>query len=280
MRYRLLALDVDGTLAWRGDEVLPATRRALHLAAAAGVHVAIATGRRYRTTRRVIDALGLPVPAVSLGGALVKDGRARTLHEVPFAAPELRAVVAALREAGLAPVGQRDHADGGADFVVDGHPVWNGWTARYVEANRAHMLWSRDLLAEERSDVLVVGAFGERAVLERAERTVRARMSGACTTVVTPLPARSSSGGGCYLEVAGAGACKWQGLSRLAAHLRVAPEAICAVGDERNDLTMIRGAGLGVAMGNAPPQVQAAADHVTGRHDEDGLVAVVEHILG
>lgn len=280
MRYRLLALDLDGTLAWRGDEVLPDTRAALHRAADAGVHVVVATGRRYRTTRRVIDALGLRVPAVSLGGALVKDAEARTLHRVPFASPELRAVVGLLREEGLAPVGQRDSGEGGADFVVDGAPVWNGWTARYVEANQAHMLWSRDLLEEEREDVLVVGAFGERADLERVERRVRERLGDACTTVVTPLPARSSSGGGCYLEVAEAAACKWQGLVRLAAHLGVAPEATCAVGDERNDLSMIRGAGLGVAMGNASPEVKSAADRVTGRHDEDGLVAVVEHILG
>ncbi len=66
-KIRLLALDVDGTLAARTDEITPRTRAALHRAWEAGIEIVIATGRRYRSTRRVITALGLPVRAVVLG---------------------------------------------------------------------------------------------------------------------------------------------------------------------------------------------------------------------
>ena len=90
MTIRLLALDIDGTLAWRGDEVLPATRAALHRAEERGLHVVIATGRRYRTTCRVIDALGLDVPAVVLGGALVKSGARETVHRAAIPADAAR----------------------------------------------------------------------------------------------------------------------------------------------------------------------------------------------
>ena len=95
--------------------------------------------------------------------------------------------------------------------------------------------------------------------------------------MVTPFPRDER---GCYLEVVPQHVSKWAGIQELASHAGVPHHAICAVGDERNDLSMIRGAALGVAMGNAHPEVQAAADWVTGRHDEDGLVAVVERILG
>ena len=51
------------------------------------------------------------------------------------------------------------------------------------------------------------------------------------------------------------------------------------MGDDVNDLTMIEGAGLGVAMGHAPPDVLAVADHVTGDHDQDGVAMLVDEIL-
>ena len=81
---RMLALDVDGTLAVRGDEVSSATRAALHRAASANVEIVIATGRRFRTARRVVEAVGLPTPVVCLGGALIKSGAFATLNACCF----------------------------------------------------------------------------------------------------------------------------------------------------------------------------------------------------
>jgi hydroxymethylpyrimidine pyrophosphatase-like HAD family hydrolase len=275
----MLAIDVDGTLASRGDEVLPATREALHRARAGGMEVVIATGRRYRTTLRVTEALGFVPRAVCLGGALIKESDGRTLHSVPFSADDLSQVIGALRVSGLSPIGQRDHTDGGADFVVDGGLAWNGWMSRYAERNREFSEWTRDLSADRREDVLVLGALGPRRELQAAAERVDETLSGRFNTRVTRLLGDSSAGGGCYLEITRSEVCKWQGLRRLAGGLGIPAQAICAVGDEVNDLTMIRGAGVGVAMANGHPEVRAAADWTTGRHDEDGLVAVVERIL-
>ncbi len=55
--------------------------------------------------------------------------------------------------------------------------------------------------------------------------------------------------------------------------------AICAIGDDVNDIPMIRNAGLGVAMGHARPEVLAAADLITGRHDQDGVAMLVDRVL-
>jgi hydroxymethylpyrimidine pyrophosphatase-like HAD family hydrolase len=72
---------------------------------------------------------------------------------------------------------------------------------------------------------------------------------------------------------------KWSGIRRLAAGWGIADEEICAVGDDVNDIPMIRAAGLGVAMGNAVPEVLAAADRIAPTHDHDGLVDVVGWLL-
>jgi hypothetical protein len=84
---------------------------------------------------------------------------------------------------------------------------------------------------------------------------------------------------GYILEVVQAGVSKWQGLQYVAAQEGVAPAEIIAVGDDHNDLDMIRYAGLGIAMGNAVAEVQAAADVVTGSNAEDGLVQALERFV-
>ena len=278
---RLIALDVDGTLAHRGDEVSSATREALHRADAEGVEVVIATGRRFRTTQRVIDGLGLAVASVTLGGALVKDAKGATIHRRVLSAAELKDVASAYREVGVSGVGQRDgHADGGPDFVIDGALPWNGWTSRYAEKNRAWCEWRKDLAAETRDDVIELCAFGSADELAAASAEVHRRHPGRFESLILPLPGDSSSGGGFFLEVRPPGTCKWTGLGALLEARGLEGREVCAVGDERNDLSMIRGAGLGVAMANGHPEVHAAADWITGRHDEDGLVALVERPLG
>jgi hydroxymethylpyrimidine pyrophosphatase-like HAD family hydrolase len=80
-------------------------------------------------------------------------------------------------------------------------------------------------------------------------------------------------------EIVRADASKWTAVLNLAELWGVEPDEICAVGDDANDIPMIRNAGLGVAMGHAHPDVQSVADHVTGGHDEDGVAMLVNEIL-
>ena len=84
---------------------------------------------------------------------------------------------------------------------------------------------------------------------------------------------------GFLVEIMPADVSKWSAVRRLAESWNIDESEICAVGDDVNDLAMIRAAGLGVAMGNAVPEVKAAADRIAPTHDEDGLVQVVEWIL-
>jgi Cof subfamily protein (haloacid dehalogenase superfamily) len=275
-RIQLLAVDVDGTLVNSEDEVSPATRVALHRVREAGVEVAIATGRRYRNAQGAIGALGLPAPSVCLGGALVKGGDGRTLHADAFEASDFQAVASLYRDRGHAVVAQRDSdEDGGPDFLLDESVPWNDFTRGYYDRNHAFAERAAGLPEQARDDVLVVGTFGELAELQALERELHRLHPGAFTSHVMP----GFQFEGYYCEVVPSRVSKWSGLRRLADFLGIPRGEVCAVGDERNDLSMISGAGVGVAMGNACEEVKRAADWVTGHHDEDGLVGVVERIL-
>ena len=275
-RIQLLAVDLDGTLVTAEDEISAPTRAALHRLREVGVELAIATGRRYRNTQKAIGSLGLPVPAVCLGGALLKGADGSTLHAQVLEASEFRAVASLFRERGHAVVAQRDSEQGGSDFVVDESVAWNFPTRDYFERNEEFAERAGNLAEEEREDVLVVGAFGELGELRELERELHRVHSGAFSAYVMP----GFFNEGYYCEVVPSRVSKWAGLERLAGLLGVSRAEICAVGDEENDLSMISGAAMGVAMGNACEELKQAADWVTGRHDEDGLVGVVERILG
>jgi Cof subfamily protein (haloacid dehalogenase superfamily) len=276
-RIQLLAVDVDGTLVTTEGGISAPTRAALHRLRSAGVEVAIATGRRYRNAQGAIGALGLPVPTVCLGGALVKGADGRTLHAEAFEASEFRAVASLFRSLGHAVVAQRDSGrDGGADFLLDESVPWNFPTRDYHERNVEFAEPAECLPDQARDDVLVVGTFGELAELQEVERELHRLHPGAFGSHVMP----GFQFQGHYCEVVPSRVSKWTGLRRLADLLGIPGEKVCAVGDERNDLSMISGAGMGVAMGNACEELKRAADWVTGHNDEDGLVGVVERILG
>jgi Cof subfamily protein (haloacid dehalogenase superfamily) len=276
-RIRLLAVDVDGTLTPGDNVVTPGTRDALKRLLDAGVAITIATGRRYRTTRAIIDATGMELPAVCLGGALVKRHDHGTVAKESYAVEDYVRIVTLARDLGHSVVFQHD-ADlfGKQDFLVDDAVPWNDYTKRYFERS-ADLSHRGDAITDDHGmDVLQIGLFAEREDLLRFGEAARDRFGNKLAITMVP----DSMGGGWYCEVRQAHVSKWSGLMHLAKALDIASGEICAVGDEVNDLPMIENAAAGVAMGNAHADVKAAADWVTERHDEDGLVGVVDWILG
>ena len=273
-RISLLAIDVDGTLVTDNNEVLPDTRAAVQRACREGLPVVLATGRRYRTTRQVMDQLALALPAVCLGGALTKSAAGETLSSEPFAAAQVERLLAAARRRGQALILQRDaEARGGPDFVVDQGAPWNGPTTYYAEVGGDAA--ARDP-APERSnydDILVVGAFGSREDLAALEDDF------ASTDDFTTVLVESKRTPGWYLETILGHVDKWSGLKHFAAAAGIDAGAICAIGDAANDLPMIRGAALGVAMGNADTVVKEAADWIAGTNEENGVVSLIDHLL-
>lgn len=272
-RISLLALDVDGTLVTDANEVSPETRVAVQRAEREGLAIVLATGRRYRTTRSAMGQLGFRLPAVCLGGALVKSASGETLHSEPFSRSQVKRLLGLARRRGQALILQRDSGGGGPDFVIDANPSWNGPTRYYAEVGGDSGAKNS---APERTgfdDILVVGTFGDEDELRELERDFAA--SGEFATVLV----ESKRTPGFYLETILGHVDKWASVRRFAALAGFDEGGICAVGDAANDLPMIRGAAYGVAMGNADPVVKQAADWITGSNEDNGVAALVDRLL-
>ena len=275
--YRLLAVDVDGTLVNSRDELSPATREALLRAANAGIQVVLATGRRYRRTLHLVEPLGIDVPLVTGSGALVKDPRDhRTLYAARFDPEVLRLTLEIIHQQGYQPLVCADTFADGYDFYFTGAAGANPQLAEYLLKNSVDGRIRADLVSDPPPGVFSGFTMGTECQMLELAGELEKGLPGELYIHVL----RSPKYEGFMCEFSPMGSTKWSAVHLLAAGWGIADTAICAVGDDVNDIPMIRAAGLGVAMGNARPEVKAAADRIAPTHDNDGLVEVVNWLLG
>jgi Cof subfamily protein (haloacid dehalogenase superfamily) len=275
---KILALDLDGTLVTENNQVSSGTRNALEELRQQQVEVVISTGRRYRTTRYVIDNLGWPTIAVCNGGALVKGSDERTLHRDCFPDNDFKKLISLARDTGQTFFAQRDsHELGGADFVMDAGLKWNDQAAYYYELNKSWCCKDEDFADSSTGDYLVLGCFGDHDSLFQFSRDVAEKFTDKYATTIVPHV--SGIADSYYCELTLSQTSKWSGLLALAKLMEVDHRCICAVGDQLNDMSMIKSARVGIAMANAPVELQREADWVCGHHMEDGLLDVVNFVL-
>jgi 5-amino-6-(5-phospho-D-ribitylamino)uracil phosphatase len=275
-RYRLLAIDIDGTLVNSRDELTPATRAALSRAGEAGIRIVLATGRRYSRSLHLVEPLALDVPLVTASGALVKDPQTHeTLYRAEFEPEVLRRVLSSIVRAGFDPLLCADTYGEGYDFYRTDFDRCNPQLGEYLEKNIVDARVWPELLTSPPPGVFSGFTMGTRDEMLALERSLHDELGDRISTHVL----RSPKYVGFLCEIMPGGVSKWSAIRRLAAGWGITEAEICAVGDDVNDIQMIRAAGLGVAMGNALPEVKAAADRIAPAQDDDGLVSVVEWLL-
>jgi hydroxymethylpyrimidine pyrophosphatase-like HAD family hydrolase len=280
---RLLVLDVDGTVTTSAHELSEVARVAVQRVRAAGVTVMLATGRRYRDTLAVARCLGIDVPLVTASGALVKrPSDHATLARAEFAAGVLPALLGIVSDRGHEAILYSDSFDRGIDFhcrslsdaVVDAGSFGGGFR-EYLGRNRDLAEVVPDLHRSPPEGIFagfVMGPYEAMTALEGA-------LEGAFPGLLSLHTIKSPRYRDWMCEIAPAGVTKWSGVMSIATGWGIAADEICAVGDDVNDVPMIRAAGLGIAMGNARPEVARVADAVVGTNDGQGIADVAEMIL-
>lgn len=275
--YRLLAIDIDGTLVNSRDELTDRTRQALLRATESGMRIVLATGRRYSRALPLVEPLGLDAPLVTASGALIKHPRDhRTLYQAVFERQLLCDLLGIIERAGFEAVLYSDSYGKGFDFYCPRIEVQQLEMADYLRLNPGcHRLWPT-LMIDPPKEVFAGFAIGKREEMLALHEDLQRRLPEQLYTHVLRSPRYL----GHMCEISPIGVTKWSGIQYVAREWDIPAEEICAVGDDVNDLPMIEAAGLGIAMGNALPEVKAAADRVAPSHDEDGLVQVVDWLLG
>ncbi|ALS26748.1 sugar phosphate phosphatase [Paenibacillus sp. 32O-W] len=245
--YRLVALDMDGTLLNDRIEISKENEKAIHDALDAGVIVCFSTGRGVQNVLPFAAQLQLDTPMITVNGGEVWR-KPHVLH----------------RRSTLNPADiERMHR------IALEHPeVW--YWAYSVEGLYNKEKWFDP---EEGYDSRHWLKFGYHTEHEPTLTRIREELAGWGSLEITnssPL----------NLEINPKGVTKASGLRELCALLGLDMSQVVAVGDSLNDIAAIREAGLGVAMGNAQEAVKAAADVVTLTNEEDGVAHVIrEYVL-
>ncbi|MGQ4807230.1 Sugar phosphatase YidA [Candidatus Entotheonellaceae bacterium PAL068K] len=275
MGYRLLALDADGTILDPSGELRPAVQQAVSAAQQRGLQVVLCTGRRFRTALPLAQALQLTTPLVVHNGALVKEQHSGiTLYQTDLPTHVYRQALTFLRQHGL-PMVYVDAFHKQVDIITEDPQGAHPFQREYLEDHLAYCRIVDDIHTPPAYSVLMLSIMAEESTL----RPLQSHMAEALGHRVRIIMLINKTYQGHILEVLHPTVSKWTALQQLAARQGIMPADIMAVGDDDNDIDMLRHAGLGIAMGNARERVKAVADHVTGSNAEDGLVQAIERFV-
>jgi hydroxymethylpyrimidine pyrophosphatase-like HAD family hydrolase len=250
--YKLLALDVDGTLLRRDGSVHPADHAAIVRVAASGVVVTIVTGRLYSGTQHVARQVGLSGPVACVDGSHIVDLADDTalFHAglVGADATLVRDVIARHEAASFLFANDTIvHDPQGAPFAG----YVSTWSPRVDVVARVvdHPYW------EHERGVMAVVAIGAEGSIRAAVAELEAQLSHVAHVISFPVPRI----GMFAMIIRAAGPTKGTAVEWLARHHGCTVADVVVVGDWLNDVPMFAVAGRSFVMGQAPPAVKAAA---------------------
>ncbi|MBR5571698.1 MAG: Cof-type HAD-IIB family hydrolase [Oscillospiraceae bacterium] len=269
----IIALDLDGTLLNSDKELTEGNLRALYHAHEAGFAIVPTTGRFFGGMPQIIRDLPFLRYAITVNGAAVADiltGEVIYSAEIPAA----RAI--AIMDAMDSQRVLYDCYQNNDAFMSAAHKARIDemiFNPHYREM--IHRL--RKPVPDLKAHITASGRDVQKVQLFMPDNALRLRLMAALPTMFEALAVSSSISEN--IEINDEKAHKGAALLALADHLGLRREDTYAFGDGLNDLTMLRDAGVGIAMANAEPEAKAAADRLTRSCDEDGVACGIDEIL-
>ncbi|WP_325102651.1 Cof-type HAD-IIB family hydrolase [Sphingomonas sp.] len=261
--FRLLVSDVDGTLVDKRKQLTAGTIQAVGRLRAAGIGFTVISARPRSGVLPIADALAIDGPIAAFNGGLIfrREGTVERRHLIP--GDVARGALEAVGELAV-------------DVWVFADDQWHASTDQ-----GAHVVSERIAANQE---PVIRGDFAD--LLDRADKitfvsdepatlaTLHARINAAFPGRATVALSQTY-----YLDVTAMAANKGAGIEALAAAAGVPLTQVVAIGDQANDIAMLKRAGLAIAMGNAPDAVKAVADQVTATNDADGVAQAIDTLI-
>jgi len=244
MKYKLLALDIDGTTLNRKGELTATTKQWIEKAVAAGITVIFATGRGARTANKIRAAVGLDdAPMVFLNGAQVWANQTRLLAQ---------------------------------------HFMDQSVNSKLYELAKAHKSWfwlytEEGMVTREDFRQEIIDQPWVKFGLHHQDPN---KITEFFNTIVSWGNLEVTQSAPENVEVGALGVTKASGVQLICDYLGITMAEVVAIGDSLNDYALITEAGLGIAMNNGDPRVKAVADEITETNDNHGVAKAIQRILG
>lgn len=262
MSIQLLATDMDDTLLRADGTLSKRNQEALAAVARRGIKVVLASGRRPRSMQATYEKIGMPMPLVALNGAVALDDRGQTIYE-RLIEPELaKEVVRYARKMDkYCQIFQDD------DYFFQEHCKWSA-CYKSVGSHGGQAVGPLDEFIQGGVQNILIHDTAQ--VIENLLPLASAEFKNRLLVLISrPV----------YLEFNHLEANKGDALAAVCAHYGIERNSVMACGDALNDETMIRFAGIGVAVGNARKELRDIADYIAPTVDEDGFAVAVEKFI-
>lgn len=270
---RLIALDIDGTIAGISNEIREPVIQAIRQAQAKGIQIAIATGRMYQSAVRFHQKVGSTLPLIAYQGAWIQDPNTKKLHQhLPVSKASALQLLDYFETDALRSLLSVHFYINDCLYVREITSETKIYSQRSGIKPIAVGDLRKALISKDGEDILptkILALSDDTALIDTMLGTLRSRY--------TPAELYLTKSVATFFEATHPAVNKGVAVRYIAETLLgLKPENVMAVGDNFNDVEMIQYAGLGVAMGNAPEEVKAIANWVAPDVKSDGVAVAIK----
>ena len=259
---KMVVTDIDGTIYSPQTGITEEVKKCIHNLINNGIHVAIATGRNFGSTKTIADEIGIKCPLICYQGGLINTYEGKTINVKYVDEKPAREIVKELRSRGihmnvyiedvLFVENDNDYIkDYVGDKGIDYFKVDSFDTLDFTKLNK--------ILAIDRDTELI-----ENLIKELQEKYPELYV------------VKSTS---IFCEIANKDATKGNAIKFLANKLGFTEKEVLAIGDQNNDIEMVVTAGVGVAMGNGTEEIKSKADYITDTVLNNGFVKAIDKFV-
>ncbi len=272
--YKLIAMDLDGTLLDDKKDISRENLIFIDKAIEKGYEIVIATGRGYSSAKSIIKKIDSHVTILANNGNIVKHSfDDRVIISKYLDKKDFRNVVRDGKKRKLDPIIHIDDYGHGYDIAVEHGDDYLGYY-NYLKNSISHRRIEN--LDDINEGILAVVYLGKSDQLNSFYRELKEKYPGVYSSHVIENMEIAEA----FLEVMNPTGTKWLSLVEYASSKGIKPKEIIAIGDNNNDTSMIKGAGLGIAMVNGSDSLKRKADIITAKdNNESGLAYELRRLL-
>lgn len=280
--FKLIALDIDGTLIDKNRDITPITKKTIKIALAQGYLVTLNTGRSFHSAKKYADQLQLKLPIVAANGAMIRDSNTMEILKLTNFKRRVAKKIAKLLDEQKDIVTQGYHTDG---IITSGLGIWG-----LVKLSTKSGGFSIKKLQEYYNEYKLCRIKRKRSLVKGIEATDIHKFFVAAKKEAGKELEKKLSKYNCiveshyeglngYLEIIPKGVSKGEGLKFIANYCGINMDETIAMGDSANDVSMFKVAGLPVAMANGTDYAKSHSQHITFSNCDDGVAAVIKEFM-
>lgn len=272
LSYKLICLDMDGTLLDDEKKVSERNVKAIRDAISKGIKVAICTGRIFTSANYYADIIGSKLPIIATNGAYIREkDEDRIIYKHPIDVEKCKEILDVSKKYGLYP-----HFNT-PDVIL---------TEKIIYSSKAYLEFNKNLPKDKQLNIEIVSDWQKtlKKYEDEVMKCIIANDDLDKIHFVKELLAKDKelevvSSARNNIEIMSAGVSKGRAVEVLAGFYGIDRQDIICIGDNENDISMLQYAGMGVAMGNGEECAKNAAKYITDTNNNDGVAKVIEEYV-